>query len=146
VSDLIYEAKVKMDTWLKVLFILIIAFPIIMSIIRISRNTEEGLVSLGAALFVFLLLRLLLPQRFQIFNDKLRIKLGGSFAFNIPLSDITDAKSRTGVKAFFFGGIRFATSAKHTIEIIRSKGMNIVISPENTDVFLEQLNQARQTA
>jgi hypothetical protein len=145
VSDLIYEAKAKMDTWLKVLFIAIVAFPIIMGIIRTSHSTEEGLVSLGVALFVFLLLRLLLPQRFQIFDDKLRIKLGGPFAFNILLSDITDAKSRTGIKAFFFGGIRFATSAKHTVEIIRSKGMDIVISPENADMFLKQLNQARQT-
>ena len=92
---------------------------------------------MGAALPVCILYGLLLPRRFQVFNDKLKIKLGGPFAFNIPLSDITDVKSRTGAKAFFFRGIRYATSAKHTVEIIRSKGLDIVISPENDDMFLE---------
>ena len=73
-SNLIYEEKPKIDTWLKVLYIAIIALPIILGIIRILDSTEEGLVSFGAALFVFILFRLLLPQRFQVFNDKLKIK------------------------------------------------------------------------
>ena len=145
-SYLIHEEKPKTDTWLEVLYIVPIALLIILGIIGISRSTEEGIVLFGAALFPCMLYRLLLPRRFQVFDDKLKIKLGGPFAFSIPLSDITDVKSRTGAKAFFFRGIRYATSAKHTVEIIRSKGLDIVISPENDDMFLQQLNQARQTA
>ena len=88
---------------------------------------------------------LILPKRFQILRDRLRIVLGGPLAINIPLSDISEVKSRTGIKAFIFGGIRFATSANHTVEIIRHKGLNMVISPANDDEFIKQLNQACNT-
>ena len=47
-----------------------------------------------------------------------------------------------GVKAYFFSGIRFATSSRYVVEIVRSRGMNYVISPQNGDLFLNQLNQA----
>ena len=45
-------------------------------------------------------------------------------------------------KAFAYSGIRFATSSKRVIEIVRKKGMNLVISPRNADIFLDQINQA----
>ena len=146
-SNLLYEDKPKYDTWIKVLFVGIIALPIILGIIRISENTEEGLVVFGVALFEILLFRLILPRRFQVFDDKLRIVLGGGpLAINIPLSDITDIKPRTGIKAFVYAGIRFATSDGNTIEVIRNKSLGILISPTNVDRFMEQLNQARNTA
>jgi hypothetical protein len=146
VSNLVYDEKPKIDAWLRVLYIVPAAIPLITGIVRTSDSTREGLALFAVALFAGMLYRLLLPQRFQVFDPKLRIKLGGPFAFNIPLSDITDVKSRTGAEAFFFRGIRYATSAEHTVEIIRSEGLDVVISPENRDVFLEQLNQARHTA
>ena len=146
-SNLLYEDNPKYDTWLKVLLGGILALPFVLGPILISVNIEEALVLFGAALFEIILFRMILPRRFQILNDKLRIILGGGpFALNIPLSDITDVRPRTGAKAFVFTGIRFATSANHTIEVIRSKGLNIVISPTNDDMFLEQLNQARNAA
>jgi hypothetical protein len=143
-SALIYEDKPKYDTWLLLLFGGILALPTILGTVRISANTEEGLVLFGVLLFEIILFRLILPRRFQIYNDKLRIVLGGGpLTLNIPLSTIIDVKPRTGIKAFIFTGIRFATSAAHTIEITRDKGLNIVISPVNIDMFIEQLNQAR---
>ena len=50
-----------------------------------------------------------------------------------------------GSKAFVYWGIRFATSSKGVVEIVRKKGLNLVISPRNDDMFLEQLNQALQS-
>jgi len=145
-SNLLYEDKPKYDTWLKALLGGVLALPFILGLILISVNIGEALTLFGVALFEIILFGLILPRRFQILNDKLRIVLGGPFAVNIPLSDIIDVRSRTGIKAFVYLGIRFATSANHTVEIVRHKGLNIVISPTMDDGFIKQLNQARNAA
>ncbi|MDP6126883.1 MAG: hypothetical protein QF713_02160 [Dehalococcoidales bacterium] len=65
-------------------------------------------------------------------------------AFNIALSEIEEARSRTGTAAFIYFGIRFATSASHTVEIVRGRCRNMVISPSDDGEFIKQLNQAIQ--
>ena len=69
--------------------------------------------------------------------------MGGPFAINISLSNIEEVKPASGRKARAYGGLRLATSTHHVVEIVREKGLNLVISPSN-EMFLEQLNQARQ--
>jgi len=141
---LLYEDKPKYDIWLIILLGGIIALIIILGYLEIANNNGQALGVFGAALFVIILFRLILPRRFQIHSDKLRIVLGWPLAINIPLSDIREVQSRTGIKAFAYAGIRFATSASHTVEIIRNRGLNILISPSNNEEFIKQLNQARE--
>jgi hypothetical protein len=76
VSYLIYEGKPEIDTWPKVLCAVPIAIPLVAGIIWIPDSAREGLAIFGVALFVGMLYRLLLPHRFQILSDKLRIELG----------------------------------------------------------------------
>jgi hypothetical protein len=95
-------------------------------------------------LFDAVLFKAVLPRRFQIFEDRLRILLGGPLAINIPLSNIAEAKTAAAGKTFIYNGIRLATSSRHVVEIVRKQGMNLVISPAHDDMFLDQLNQARQ--
>ena len=85
-----------------------------------------------------------MPQRYQVFSDRLRIVFGGPFAWNIPFSTIKEARAASGSKAFAYSGVRFATSYKGVVEISRSRGCSVVISPSNKDIFLEQLNRAMQ--
>ncbi len=145
-SYLLYEDKPKYDLWIKVLLGGVVALTLILGLVQISVNSREALAVFGVVLFEIILFRMILPRRFQILSGRLRIVLGGPFVINIPLSDIKEVKSRTGIKAFVFTGIRFATSYNHTVEIVRHKGLNIVISPTNDDGFIKQLNQARNTA
>ena len=144
---LLYEDKPKYDTWLKILLGGIIALVIILGFIEVANDSGQALGVFGVAIFLIILFRLILPRRFQIQNDKLRIVLGGGpLAINIPFNDIKEVKPRTGIKAFIYVGIRFATSANYTIEIIRHRGLNIVISPTNDAEFMKQLDQARNAA
>ncbi len=144
-STLIYEDKAIYDTWIKVLFAGVLAIPIILGISMISKNTEEGSAVFGVLLFEIILFRLILPRRFQVYDDKLRIVLGGGpIAINIPLDNITDVKPRKGIKAFIYTGLRFATSTSHTVEINRKNGLDVLISPTNDEMFIDQLNQARK--
>ena len=142
-SNLLYEDKPKYDVWIKVLLGGVVAYTFILGLVQISENGREALTVFGTVLFEIILFRMILPRRFQILSDKLRIVLGGPLAINIPISDIEEVRSRTGIKAFVYFGVRFATSSSHTVEIIRKKGLNMVISPTNDDEFIKQLNQAR---
>ncbi len=142
---LLYEDTPEYDSWLKLILGGILALTFILGVVFISQDTEAALVMFGVTVFDALLFKAILPRQFQIFEDRLKILLGGPFAVNIPLSNIAEAKSVSGSKVFAYSGIRFATSTKWVIEIVRKKGMNLVISPRNEDMFLEQLNQARRS-
>ena len=144
-NTLLYEDIPEYGSWLKIILGGVLALTFILGIIFISIDTEAALVMFGITLFDALLFKAILPRRFQIFEDRLKILSGGPFAINIPLSNITEAKSVSGSKTFVYSGLRFATSTKRVVEIVRKKGMNLVISPRNDDMFLEQLNQARQS-
>ena len=142
-SALVYEDTPIYDRSLKIILAGILAATFIVAIILIREELEAALIMFGLTVFDALLFKAILPQRFQIFEDKLVIVLGGPFAIRIPFSNIADARSASGRKAFVYWGIRFATSTRNVVEIVRRKGLNIVISPTNEDMFLEQLNQAR---
>ena len=72
----------------------------------------------------------------------LGIVLGRPLAVNIPLATIKEARPAPGSKAFAYWGVRFATSLKNVVEIVRHRGLNFVISPSNRDLFLERLAEA----
>ena len=141
---LIFEDTPKYDLWLKLILGSILAFTLVGGIIFINQDTEAAAAMFGITLFDALLFKAILPRRFQIFEDRLKILLGGPFAINIPLSNIAEAKPASVRKAFAYWGIRFATSIHHVVEIVHKKGLNLVISPRNDDMFLEQLNKARK--
>jgi len=141
---LLYEDTPKYDSWLKLILGGVLALTFILGIIFISQDAKAALAMFGITLFDALLFKAILPRRFQIFEDRLRILMGGPFAINISFSNIEEAKLASGRKAFAYRGLRLATSTHHVVEIVRKKGLNLVISPRNDDMFLEQLNQARQ--
>ena len=143
---LVYEDRPIYDIWLKLILGCVLALTFILGVILISENIGAALAMFGVTLFDALLFNAVLPRRFQIFEDTLKIVLGWPFAINIPFSNIIDARSTSGRKVFAYWGIRFATSTRHIVEIVRKKGLNLVISPSKGDIFLEQLNQARKAA
>jgi len=143
-NTLLYEDTPHYDFWLKLILGGILALTFILGIVFISQDTEAAMVMFGITLFDALLFKAILPRRFQVFEDRLRILLGGPFAINIPFSNIAEAKPASGRKVFVYWGQRFATSTRHVVEIVRKKGLNLVISPAHDDMFLEQLNRARK--
>lgn len=96
----------------------------------------------GVTVFDALLFKAVLPKRFQIFQDRLKIILGWPFAFNIPFSDIQEVRPGSPSQTFIYWGSRLVTSKQGIVEIVHRHGLSLVISPANTDMFLEQLNQA----
>jgi len=142
---LIYEDIPKYDLWLKLILGGVLALTLILGVIFIYRDTEAAIAMFGITVFDALLFKAILPRRFQIFEDRLKILLGGPFSINILLSNIAEVKPASSRKVFAYWGIRFATSTSNVVEVVRKKGLNLIISPRNDDMFLEQLNQALQS-
>ena len=141
----VYEDIPWYDSWLKLILGGTLAFTLVLGITLLSVDLAGAWIVFGVTAFDALLFHAVLPRRYQIFQNRVRIVLGCPFAVNIPLSTIKEARSASGSKAFAYWGIRFATSSRSVVDIIRHKGWNIVISPANKDLFLEQLAQALST-
>ena len=145
-NNLIYEDTARYGLGLKILLGGIIGLTLVLGIASLLwQDVEAALVMFGITLFDAFLFKAILPQRFQIFEDGVRIVLGGPFAINIPFSNISYVKSASGRKASVYLGLRFATSSRCVVEIIRKKGLNLVISPSHDDLFLEQANHALES-
>ncbi len=138
----IYETPFEYTSWTKLLYLLPIGLFIGAFVAAYYRELEGVIFLVVEGIFLALLFYFIMPRKLEIHQDKLRIVLGSPFAANIPLSTIREARKTSGSKAFVYSGVRFATSSKYVIEIVRNKGMNYVISPQNGELFLEQLNQA----
>ncbi len=141
-KELVYEDTPRYDFWLKLMLGSILALTLILGFVLLPTDIVAASAMFGITLFDALLFKAILPRRFQIFQDRVKIVLGGPLALSIPLLDIREARSISGSKAFGYWGLRFATSYRHVVEIVRRKGLSLVISPANSDMFLEQLNQA----
>ena len=72
-NTLLYEDTPHYDFWLKLILGGILALTFILGIIFISKDTEAAVVMFGITLFDALLFKAILPRRFQIFEDRLRI-------------------------------------------------------------------------
>ncbi len=144
-SSLLYEDTAAYDLWLKLLLGGILAFTFVMGFSLLTVDRTGAYIFLGVTVFDALLFYIILPRRYQIWTDRVRIVLGRPFAVNIPLATIREARSAIGSKAFVYWGVRFATSSKNVVEIVRHRGLNFVISPSNRDLFLERLTEALKT-
>lgn len=139
---ILHEEPAEYSHWLRLVFLIPIGLVIAAIILAYSQEYEGFFVLIGESVFFALLFYFIMPRKYQIYQDKLKIVLGKPFSINIPLSTIKEVKHSSAIKAFVYLGIRFATSFSYVVEIVRSKGLNYVISPKNGDVFIEQLNQA----
>jgi hypothetical protein len=143
---LLYEDTARTDVWLKLMLGGILIFLLALGIGLLFEETDGAFVIFGVTIFDALLFKIVMPQRYQVYSDKVRIVLGWPFAWNIPFTTIKEVRSASGAKAFAYNGVRFATSSKNVVEIRRSKGCNAVISPSNKEIFLEQVSTAMKAA
>ena len=139
---LVYEAAAPYDSWLKFIWFGVPAITLIIAIVLLFIDPTGTWVLLGVTVFYALLFYLIMPRRYQIFEDRLRIVLAGPFGMNIPFRTIKEAITASGSKTMAYSGIRFATSRQNVVEIKRKSGSGVIISPANRDIFLEQLKQA----
>ena len=150
---ILYESSLKYETWAKIL----LGFPIVLVIAMgiffynyahfqdgVSSETAYGfhvasIVLFATAPFILLIYWLVLPTKIFIHQDKIRIKYG-QFYWNVRFDTIESLKTASGIPPIWSNSS--VTSYRNQIEIVRNRKMNIRLSPDNRDQFLDYANRA----
>jgi hypothetical protein len=91
--------------------------------------------------FVFVWMRI--PEKYQIFDDRIKILLHRPFHFYIPFDDIVRAGEGEEPGFWFHIGLNYITAiGQNNIYIVRDPKMTVNITPEHPKLFLENLKKA----
>lgn len=104
-----------------------------------SDDNSGGLALLVEALVIGFIFWVAFPRRYQIYEDHLRIVLGGPFAVKIGFDQIAtiEVTSRMALT------VNFATKmTKNYVRIVKKKGLSIAITPRSNGLFVESANRA----
>jgi hypothetical protein len=141
VDSLIYQDNTHKDIWLKV----VLAIPLVLILVPAlyslaSNNTETAMGMFGVVVFILVVFWIIIPRQYLILDNKVKIVFVRPFVFNIPFNTIKTARI---AKTTSFG-VNFPSSlsSKHAVEIVRKKRMGVIITPENRELFLENLDKA----
>lgn len=136
----LYEDTPRYSLPIKLVLIGEVSLFLFLAIWLVEHGQHQGaLVSLGIGLFLAALFWAIFPRSYQVLEDRMRIVLGGPFSWDIPYRTIDAARVSTG----WFVGVSFSTAlARRHVEIVRSKGMNVAITPSHYTYFVESLNRA----
>jgi len=148
---LFYEDKPRYSTWFKLLVVIIPTLYLTLGFLfycRVLPTKSESRATIAAgylfavAAFTLVLFWAITPRKFRVFEDKLKIVLGNNLSYSISFDTIKEARRAAGRKALAYWGLRFTTSTRNVVEIMRSKGVQVVISPNHPDLFLLNFNKA----
>jgi len=142
VDSLVYQDTPRYDVYLKAVMLLPVFFILMGIYALITAQVEAAITMFAATLLMAVIYWAIFPRKYLILDSRIRIALGGPFSFSIPFSNLETAVEARG--ATF--GINFPTcfSSQRAVSIIRKKGWNVNITPNDRDLFLENLNKALQ--
>jgi hypothetical protein len=140
----VFEDKPVYDKLNKYLIGSILAIPLIVALVLLTQDTLGAAIMLGVTVFGAIIIWCILPKRFVVYQDRLKIVLGGPFSYTVPFKDITNIRQATKDMAWVYWGMRLGTSTKFQVEIERKNGLGVIISPSMENEFIIQLKQARE--
>ena len=136
-------SKARYDGWLSALLVgSVLVHPAIGAALFGTGETVGGGILMAVTVFNLLVFWSVLPRWYEIRSDRLRIVLGWPFAVNIPFNTIAEIRPARARDTLVYRGLRFAPSTRTPVEIRRSKGLNMVISPQDRQEFIEKARQA----
>ena len=137
---LLYQDEPAYGLLLKLIIVIVPAGLLVASIYLWSSGESAGSLSLLAeTLIILLIFWVVFPRRYQIYEDHLRIVLGGPLAVKIGFDKITaiEVTSRTSLT------VNFVTKVTKTyVRIVKKKGLSIAITPKSNDLFVDNANRA----
>ncbi len=136
--------KPRYDKWLWPALMVLPLLPLGRAgLLAAAGELQWAWVMLGVTVLVLLALWSVLPRTFELWPDRIRIVLGWPWSLNIPLDTIAEVLPPPSVAAWIRWGAGFATSFKTPVQIRRTKGMTIVLSPDNPVGFVESVRMAQ---
>lgn len=142
-SVLIYQSVPHFAWWFKLVISAVILLTLTPAMMLLAMGEVlGGYVMLGATALDALLFYIIIPRSYDIYSDKVVIKLAASLSIRISFDTLNSVRKAPSSYALAYWGLRFATQASGVIELKRAGGFDVVISPSNPESFLEQLERA----
>ena len=138
-ATLLYEDRPRYGLWVKILVWGLLAVFLITAITTFDSNREDAFALIGTAVFIILIFWVVMPRKYCIYEDRIKIVMGVPFSISVRFDVIEYVGKPRGKLTV---GINFVTSFRDTVEIVRKKGMNVNISPGDREAFLKTLNKA----
>ena len=137
---LLYEDEPVYGILLRLITIVLPAALLAGSAFLSSTGEKEGaLALLIEAFFVGAIFFSVFPRKYQVFEDHLRIVLGGPFSIKIGFENV---KSISVTNRVVFS-VNFATRLSgHYVEIAQKRSWSIAITPRNNQDFVENANRS----
>ena len=102
-------------------------------------DSYTGLVLLVEAFIIGFIFWVVFPRRYQVYEDHVRIVLGGPFSVKVGFDKI---KAIVVTSRLTFS-VNFVTKfTKSYVEIVKKRGLSIAITPRANDLFVENANRA----
>lgn len=138
-SVLLHQDKPEYGLPMKLILIIPVALLGSSIYLWSSGDAFVGMTLLTEAVIIGLMLWFVLPREYQVYENHLRIVLGGPFSVKIGFHNI----EKIGTTNRFALSVNFATRVtKSYVEIVMKKGMTIAITPADYESFVEKANQA----
>ena len=139
-SVLLYQDEPAYGLYLKLIVVLVPAALLVASIYLLSSGESSGgLALLVEAFIIGFIFWIVFPRRYQVYEDHIRIALGGPFSVKVGFDKIEAIR----VTSKFIFSINFVTRlTKSYVEIAKKRGMSIAITPRDNDMFIENANRA----
>jgi hypothetical protein len=141
IDNPIFEDRPLVANGLKIVIVSVLAFTFVVGLALTTVDWIGAIVLFAVTLFDALLFYCVMPCGYQIYNDRLRIKLGWPLGMTLYFKGILSVV-RTEEGLYASHGLRFATSGQYVLEIKRRNKISVTISPAGRDLFLEQIKQA----
>jgi len=125
---------------LKLVFVIVPAALLVVSVyLWSSGESSAGLAMLLETFIIALIFWLVFPRKYQVYQDHLRIVLGGPFAVKVGFDKIKaiEVTNRTFATANFV-----TTITKTYVIIIKKRGLSIAITPKSRELFVDKAEQA----
>ncbi len=139
-SVLLYQDEPAYGLLLKLIIVIVPVALLVASIYLLSSgDSSGGLALLAEAFIIGFILWIVFPRRYQVYEDHVRIVLGGPFSVKVGFAKIEAIR----VTSKFIFSINFVTKlTKSYVEIAKKRGLNIAITPRDNDLFVENANRA----
>jgi hypothetical protein len=129
-----------------IIALLLLTDIVLAVVLLVLVNALSAVVTFVSMLATFVLIWLILPRRYEVWQDRLRIVFP-AWGWDLPYEGIETVRAGRWYEAYGFAGWRFATAPSQTVTVLRHNPNmvthpNIVISPANREEFLRHLRRA----
>ena len=139
-SVLLYQDEPAYGLLLKLIIVIVPVALLAASIYVLSLGDSSGGLALLVEAFVIgFIFWIVFPRRYQVYEDHVRIVLGGPFSVKVEFTKIETIE----VTSRLTFSVNFVTKlTKSYVEIAKKRGLSIAITPRVNDLFVENAKRA----